>query len=213
MSSSSDAGGIGQPGKTSASLPHLTAKPVLSQAAPMAAATALTPTMTPAASQITAVTAGLAIPPVAPGQMCPNVLKERLLELEDWVQANEKDSNRYEKMIWALKIPLICITASTSVFAGFGWKSAGIVAGAVAAALVSLESKNPYAVRQIKCETAVHELRLLETKLQNRWQNGLLKGKDPKELAAEIIAFVEKEELRIGEYLKPSHAKRRNARS
>lgn len=130
-----------------------------------------------------------------------------MADLEKWVQKNEQELADAKRMFWVLKAPVICVTASTSVFAGLGMKTEGIIAGAVAAALVSVEGKNPYARIQKNCDLAIHELRHLEYEIQSRWEIGSLERKEREALLAEIIAHVKKEKTRILNYLKPSASK------
>ena len=151
------------------------------------------------------VTSRVEVPPL------PDVLANEMSRLEKWVESNEKDFKHAQKMFWVLKAPIICVTASTSVFASFGLKTEGIIAGGIAAVLISVESKNPYAIIRTNCDLAIHELRQLEQEIVSRWNSGYLNGKEPKSLTAEIIVHVEKEGKRINDYLKPSGSKSRNA--
>jgi len=138
----------------------------------------------------------------------PKILRDQMTELEAWAEDNRKDSRRDAIRFWALKIPAVIISAGAGIFAYFRLEAAAVIASGIASVCVLIDGLNPGGALRNSHYKAVHDLRILQHKMQAEWRiEGYVLGVDESEkLAARIIKDAQKEIERIATYLRDAES-------
>jgi hypothetical protein len=131
----------------------------------------------------------------------PANLRDALLELEKWAQANKRDASRDIWAFWGLKIPAILASASAGVWAHFDLKTVSVIFGAVASACVIVDGIHPRGMLRNTHLRAYHDLRILATKMVGEWRTRTLNANDDN-TARRIIRNAEEERQRIALYIR-----------
>ena len=130
----------------------------------------------------------------------PAALKDQLTSLENWAQANRRDSQWDAVKFWALKIPAIVVSAGSGVSAYFNLHSVAVIGGSVASLCVLIDSLNPGGALRNAHLRAFNDLRTLQDQMKSDWQIGFLRhDEDLNLLAARIIEGARKGKERIGD--------------
>jgi hypothetical protein len=129
----------------------------------------------------------------------PTALREQLMDLETWAQANRRDAKWDTVKFWGLKIPAIVVSAGSGVSAYFKVDSVAVIGGAVASLCVLIDALNPGGALRNAHLRAFNDLRILQNRMKSEWQVGFLLNEEPKPLAAKIIDGAKKDKARIND--------------
>jgi hypothetical protein len=136
----------------------------------------------------------------------PGELAAVIDELEAWTQANLTDARRSSMRFWMLKIPALLASAGSGLLTLTDSKALAAGAAAVSALCIGLDALNPGGQLRNAFVRAVHDLRALEQRLVDEWRIGILRGQEPRQLAADIIERSRAEWDRIAGELKAAES-------
>jgi hypothetical protein len=131
----------------------------------------------------------------------PVDLRDQLLELEEWAQANKRDGRRDNIAFWALKVPAIVASASAGLWAHFNLVAVSVVAGALASICVIVDGILPRGMLRNTHLRAYHDIRILLTKMVTDWRARNINAHDENS-ARRIIREAETERQRIAAYVR-----------
>lgn len=136
----------------------------------------------------------------------PPELIEQMEDYKRWALENKADADREGRRFWALKIPAIVTSASSSAMAYFSAKAVAVVAGAIAAVCVLMDGLHPQGTLRNVHWCAFNDISKLVADMRDQWRVASLETDlaDPekaKREAVEILKKAMKERDRIQEYV------------
>lgn len=123
----------------------------------------------------------------------PPELSETLDRFRVWGLANRDDARRESWQFWMLKVPAILTAAGSSALTYFNLKGTAVVAGALAAFCVLMDSLNPKGALRNAHWRAYNEISKLVSDMDQAWKVAALQGKtkDPDAARAEAAKILE----------------------
>ncbi len=140
---------------------------------------------------------GSTIPP----DSMPTDLRDQLIELEEWAQANRRDAIQDSVGFWSLKAPAIIASASAGLWAHFGLTTVSVVAGAIASLCVIVDGIHPRGMLRNTHLRAYHDIRILLTRMVTEWRSRNSSAKEDN-IARRIIRDAEAERQKIAAYIR-----------
>lgn len=131
----------------------------------------------------------------------PSVLSERIRAFEEWAVKNEREARQDTISFWTLKIPAILVSASSGLIALAGSKMLAAVAGVFAGLCVLIDGLKPRGQLRNAHRLAFYDLRSFQNRLVTLWQAGILEGKEPNALTADLLRQAQAELERVSAYL------------
>jgi hypothetical protein len=131
----------------------------------------------------------------------PVDLRDQLLELEEWAQANKRDGRRDSVAFWSLKVPAIAASASAGLWAHFDLVGISVVAGSLASICVIIDGIHPRGMLRNTHLRAYHDIRILLTNMVTEWRSRNINAHDGNS-ARRIIREAEAERQRIAAYVR-----------
>jgi hypothetical protein len=131
----------------------------------------------------------------------PPVLAEKVRAFEEWAVKNEREAQQDTISFWMLKIPAMVISASSGLLALTGSKLLAAIAGIVASLCVLIDGLNPRGRLRNAHRLALYDLRNFQSRLVTPWQAGILEGKEPNALTADLLKQAQVELERVSAYL------------
>jgi hypothetical protein len=128
----------------------------------------------------------------APGFSPDRAVIEQLAGLENWAQANEKDTLAGAIRFWLLKGPAFVCAVAASAAESFGQGRAVIVLGALAAIAIAIDAAWSGPANAVH-ERAIHDIRSLQNSIKLRWDKIRILHPDSKDPArtAEALAILD----------------------
>jgi signal transduction histidine kinase len=126
----------------------------------------------------------------------PTDLRDQLIELEEWAQANRRDAIQDSVGFWSLKVPAIIASASAGLWAHFGLTTVSVVAGAIASLCVIVDGIHPRGMLRNTHLRAYHDIRILLTHMVTEWRSRNSNAKEDN-IARRIIRDAEAERQKI----------------
>lgn len=136
-----------------------------------------------------------------PSDSMPADLRNQLIDLEEWAQANRRDAIQDGVGFWSLKIPAIIASSSAGLWAHFGLTTVSVVAGAVASLCVIIDGIHPRGMLRNTHLKAYHDIRILLTHMVTEWRSRNSNAKEDN-IARRIIRDAEAERQRIAAYIR-----------
>jgi hypothetical protein len=131
----------------------------------------------------------------------PLVLAEKVRAFEEWAQKNEREARHDAISFWMLKLPAIVVSASSGLLALTGSKLLAGIAGVVASLCVLIDGLNPPGRMRNAHRLALYDLRNFQSRLDTLWRAGILEGKEPNALTADLLKQSQAEQERVSLYL------------
>ena len=133
--------------------------------------------------------------------LMPREFRLELNQIKAWAQDNDKDARRDRFAFWFLKIPAMVVSATAAVLAHFKLDDLAMIAAAVATFCILIDGLRPRGLLYSTHLRAASEVYRLYGDMLSQWRTGRLNDRDPRTLAAEIIAQAQPERTRISIYL------------
>jgi hypothetical protein len=115
-----------------------------------------------------------AMTPVWRDGLARRLLQEQITSINTWAESNRREARWETLLFWALKAPVICVSAGYALMHQLHWDWQLTVAGAISALCVLIDGLyRPGHLRNFH-HRAFFQLRMLATDLSDQWKSALL---------------------------------------
>ncbi|MEQ1864853.1 MAG: hypothetical protein ABL996_09390 [Micropepsaceae bacterium] len=116
----------------------------------------------------------LALTPSAHSGLARQLLQEQITSINAWAESNRREARWETLLFWALKAPVIGVSAGYALMHQLHWDWQLTVAGAISALCVLIDGLyRPGHLRNFH-HRAFFQLRMLATDLSDQWKSALL---------------------------------------
>lgn len=131
----------------------------------------------------------------------PVEFRQELDLIEEWGESNDKEARQDKLAFWGLKLPAIIVSASGATLAHFKLDDYAMIAGTVATLCVLIDGLRPRGLLYSAHLRTSQDIFKLHADMISDWRRGMLKGLEPKALAAQIMADSVAERTRISNFI------------
>lgn len=143
-----------------------------------------------------------ALAPAGRSHLARQLLQEQISSINTWAERNRREARRETYLFWALKAPVIVVSAAFGLMLELQWDWPLTLAGAVSAACVLIDGLyRPGHLRNFH-HRAYFQLRMLANDLSDQWKAALLTADgDLDRVAAGLIDNARKRKADISNLL------------